>query len=739
LPQLSVVVMTYNEAGSLEAVVHEIHQTLEELGRPYEVLIVDDGSDDGSAELADRLAETLPGVRVVHHPVNQGLGGVYRTGFAQARGDWITFFPADGQFPAAIIGQFAPLMDRADMVLGYLPERKRSLLGQALSALERLLYRLLFGPLPRFQGVLMFRRSLLDQFALKSAGRGWAVLMELIIRTSRGGYRVLSVPTMMRPRMSGRSKVNNLRTIWANLRQAIALRRDLGQPGASCAARRWLVVALAGAVAALHLWSLLRFPPPFVDEAWFGARAWALLHTGRPFSTLDAGVFDRFAGYWTCFPLLPAWCQSLGLRLFPTPELLAVRGVSLLFGGILLVGVYFSARRLGGPALGGVSALLTALSWPFFLTAHLGRYDIMAAALGFGALALYLNNGAGRWWLDLLTGLGVGLAFEFHPHSAIYGPALTTLYFLDMRWAMFRRARWWCFVAGALGGLAVYAALHVLPYPATCAAIQRLAFAPTHTPPLLTLDPAVLLRSVAEMGRLLVSSYQPLLPVILCAIVALAGQRSAAGRTLLGLNGAFIGGAILLIRNKLWFYAILFTPALDIAVAAFLLRLLRPPWRRRVRDLLGRALALGLCVGSLALNLSALRTDYGELFRSAQARVEAAVRPGDTIMGLQTFWFGLHDHVYYSWEALVYYQRAAPDSTVEEALAAFRPDLWITDSAVELSISDEARDDSPYSQHLRLSRRELDAVLRQRATLAVDYDSGYYGQVRVYRIEWEER
>lgn len=225
--QLSVVVMAYNEAGSLEAVVREIQETLEGMARSYEILIVDDGSDDGTGALADRLAEASPNVRVIHHGVNQGLGGVYRSGFAHAHGDWVTFFPADGQFPATIIDQFVPLIENADMVLGYLSEQKRSLMGQILSALERLLYRLLFGPLPHFQGIAMFRRALLEQFELKSSGRGWAVLMELIIRVSRGGYRVISVPTTMRPRLSGRSKVNNLRTMWANLRQVIELRRNL--------------------------------------------------------------------------------------------------------------------------------------------------------------------------------------------------------------------------------------------------------------------------------------------------------------------------------------------------------------------------------------------------------------------------------------------------------------------------------------------------------------------------------
>src|SRR5207247_945179 len=127
--------------------------------------------------------------------------------------------PADGQFPPSTIKQFVSLMDDADMVLGYLPNRKRSLLAKGLSFSERVLYTCLFGKMPRFQGVLMFRRELLTKIELASTGRGWTVLMELIIRAERGGYRIVGAATELCPRMSGKSKVKNLSTIYANLRQ----------------------------------------------------------------------------------------------------------------------------------------------------------------------------------------------------------------------------------------------------------------------------------------------------------------------------------------------------------------------------------------------------------------------------------------------------------------------------------------------------------------------------------------
>jgi hypothetical protein len=100
-------------------------------------------------------------------------------------------------------------------------------MSRMLSSGEQLLHRIVLGEMPRFQGIFMFRRSLLSSFTLRSAGRGWGVLFEFILRVHRAGYRVVSVPTTLRPRMSGTSKVNNLRTIAGNLAQVYRLRRVL--------------------------------------------------------------------------------------------------------------------------------------------------------------------------------------------------------------------------------------------------------------------------------------------------------------------------------------------------------------------------------------------------------------------------------------------------------------------------------------------------------------------------------
>lgn len=226
---ITVAVMNYNEGKSLRDVVEEILGVLRKMGNPHEIVIINDGSVDGSGAIADTLADEYEAVRVIHHPVNLGLGAVYRNGFYCGKMDVTTLFPADGQFDANIIPQFLRLFDHADMVLGYIPEfgKNRKPLARFLSWCERMLVKVMFGYFPEFQGIMMFRRSLVDTVKLTSQGRGWIIQMELILQFIRKKYRIVSEPTGLRARMSGESKVNNLKSIISNVRQLFVLRLHL--------------------------------------------------------------------------------------------------------------------------------------------------------------------------------------------------------------------------------------------------------------------------------------------------------------------------------------------------------------------------------------------------------------------------------------------------------------------------------------------------------------------------------
>jgi len=219
--------MAYNECDSIPGVVADVLSELARLGISFEVLVVDDGSSDGTGDAAGACGGSTRGLRVIRHLTNGGLGSVYRTGLAKASGTFLTFIPADGQFPAFNIGRLYARAPACDAVFGYYEGRRDGLLAEVLSCGERFLYTAIVGRMPRFQGMVMIRRSLLSEITLTSAGRGWGVLMELVLRIHRAGYRTDSVSTVVVPRKSGRSKVRNLRTILANLSEMFALRKQL--------------------------------------------------------------------------------------------------------------------------------------------------------------------------------------------------------------------------------------------------------------------------------------------------------------------------------------------------------------------------------------------------------------------------------------------------------------------------------------------------------------------------------
>ncbi len=497
------------------------------------------------------------------------------------------------------------------------------------------------------------------------------------------------------------------------------------------------VVTLFAAILVFHSWSLMRFPPPNVDEAWYAARAWSFLQTGRAFGVLDIGVIDRFEGYWTFLPWLPTWIQSLSLRFVDAPSLLAVRIVSLGFGFLLLVAIYIIASHLGGQRLGLLSTLLVSLSRPFINSAHIARHDIFAAALGFVAIALYLKNRARYLWVSFLSGLLVGLAFEIHPHSAIFGPAIVALFFLDLRWSMLKSRIFWGFVTGGLVGLSFYVVIHILPFPQTFYSLNKMFFAVTHTPPLFSLDPFMILQSIYEMLWLLLYNYMVLIPIVILSIVVLIKTRSNNDRVLLILAFSLVAGATLLIRNKADYYSILYSPTIDLILASFLIQFIQQPWQGKIKDYAVHVLVWVSLLGFISLNVYSLRIDCQKDYQSTQNRINSALQPTDIIMGAQTYWFDLYDHPYYSWEQLVIYQRYVPGSTLTDALQEFQPDIFIIDGHVNQFIAD-TDGTTLYSQHLRIPKTELDVFLTHQATLIADFDGGSYGQVRMYRIKWEE-
>src|SRR3954470_10420101 len=117
--RLSLVIPAYNEEAGIRQAIDEANDALAGLGWLYEILVVDDGSSDGTAAAVRELAAGRPWLRLLRHPHNRGYGAALRTGFEAARYDCVAFTDADCQFHLDDLASLVPLSDHYPVVAGY--------------------------------------------------------------------------------------------------------------------------------------------------------------------------------------------------------------------------------------------------------------------------------------------------------------------------------------------------------------------------------------------------------------------------------------------------------------------------------------------------------------------------------------------------------------------------------------------------------------------------------------------
>jgi dolichol-phosphate mannosyltransferase len=211
-----VIVPTYNERENIERLIATV------LGQDasLDVLIVDDGSPDGTGEIADRLAEQNPRVHAVHRPKKMGLGTAYLTGFrwALAR-DYAFIFEMDADFShdPAHLPQFLSAIQSCDLVLGsrYRNGRvtvvnwpmTRLLLSYCANIYARVITGLELGDATG--GFKCFRRSVLEAIPLDEVrSNGYAFQIEMSFRAVRKNFRITEIPIVFVDRTDGVSKMS---------------------------------------------------------------------------------------------------------------------------------------------------------------------------------------------------------------------------------------------------------------------------------------------------------------------------------------------------------------------------------------------------------------------------------------------------------------------------------------------------------------------------------------------------
>jgi glycosyltransferase involved in cell wall biosynthesis len=300
---VSVVIPCLDEAETIAICVRKARQAMDREGLTGEVIVVDNGSTDGSPGIA-----SAEGATIVHEG-RRGYGNAYRAGFAAAGGRYIVMGDGDDTYDFDLVGRFVePLQDGADLVMGSrlkgrihkgaMPVLHRYVGNPILTGILNLFYG--SGVSDAHCGMRAFRREALERLDLRMPGMEFA--SEMVIRASKAGLRIQEIPIEYHPRL-GESKLQSFRDGWRHLRFLLVHSPThlFLIPGAA-----FLVAGLAAMLAILANLSLLgrewdlhamiaasmaAITGAQVVGLGLGARAYGVYHLGD-----RDRLFERFGG-----------------------------------------------------------------------------------------------------------------------------------------------------------------------------------------------------------------------------------------------------------------------------------------------------------------------------------------------------------------------------------------------------------------------------------------------------------
>ena len=230
--KISVIMPALNEESCLAGSITNVLDGFSRHGIHGELLVINDGSSDGTGALAEKWAADNDCIRVIHHDKPHGIGGSFWDGVQQARGEIVTMIPGDGENDAAEILRYLPLLSDVDIVVpfvynpGVRPWRRRLL----SFVYHQIIYLTTAYSLNYLNGTVMYRKSIFKGISLKSTGFFYQT--ELLIKTIGRHYLYAEVPYALKQRHAGRSKATTLRSLFKvisgylnTLQDVYALRR----------------------------------------------------------------------------------------------------------------------------------------------------------------------------------------------------------------------------------------------------------------------------------------------------------------------------------------------------------------------------------------------------------------------------------------------------------------------------------------------------------------------------------
>lgn len=228
LKSLSVFLPAYNEEDSIETTVEGVVAVLKSLNIDWEVLVINDGSKDKTAEVVKTLEKKYPNIRLVNHEINKGYGRALKTGFTEAKYPWVAFVDSDGQFDFAEIKKLIEKTDEADVILGYRLNRADPFQRRIFTWGWKMLAMVLLGLNVRDYscGFKLVRKNVIEDISpIESEEK--VTQIEMLIKAKKNGYKFAEVGVHHYPRKAGVATGANLSVVKKSFADMLKLWKNL--------------------------------------------------------------------------------------------------------------------------------------------------------------------------------------------------------------------------------------------------------------------------------------------------------------------------------------------------------------------------------------------------------------------------------------------------------------------------------------------------------------------------------
>ena len=497
----------------------------------------------------------------------------------------------------------------------------------------------------------------------------------------------------------------------------------------------WLCLSTWLGLVSYHLFSLIKFPQPFVDESVSLREAYRSLgHTKGGFFEPLYELTGTQALNTKSFGMLYAFA----LEWLPLENFVALRSMNFLFGMLLLLSCFCICKKLAGIWPACFAIIFIAFSEPFVWGAHVARPDIFGTAIASVAFLLSLSNKRG-----ILNGLACGLlvvlGFELHVRASVIGIILALFHLYPAIREKQRRIWMLFYVIGGAAGLLLDAWGHGSFQSESSQTVEVLF--QWRAPALFSFSAMEIASSLKEtLVALMVVCGEGFFLFLLLPVLFFSNKKDLAVLGSKLLLYPMLAGSLLIV-SKVHFKTIAFTPFIGIAQGIILYALLvsiREFKGERLRFIVGNLVifAVIFSVIHISRNINSFYSTEYDCFAELESiggQLQKEIEREDSILGEELYWPYLKENTYASWKAIALMRNYKAEFTPAKSIKQISPNVMILDGASEFHISDE-KDENRFNEGLRVSRTDLEQYFEEHAIEEKLFETRCFRSVRLIRF-----